>query len=213
MSDYLTQGCTNPITAIDVTFDVKWVDHIRTEKRNLRLEKEVDSVQYFKDDRCSATVKNGKILAFSNVSENPHHFVPTLFEVALGEDGYLKIIMKEGATRPQDNILLEGKYVDFELVEGRKTKTSEDYYNRLNIVEVEEGEFANGNLIQGLKRITKTSQRKDLIEKSALVEIQFRHEYAAWIIQYVKKFQRFIVMIISVYCSGMQQQHITCPYR
>jgi hypothetical protein len=161
MSDYLSQGCTNPITAIDVTFDVKWLDHIRTEKRNLRLEKEVDSVQYFKDDRCSATVKNGKIIAFSNISENPHHFVPTLFEVALGEDGYLKIIMKEGATRPKDNVLLEGKYVDFELVEGRKTTTSEDYYNRLNIVEVEEGEFANGNLIQGLKRITKTSQRND----------------------------------------------------
>lgn len=166
MSDYLSQGCTNPITAIDVMFDVKWVDNIHTEKRNLRLEKEVNSVQYFKDDRCSATVKNGKIIAFSNVSENFSHFVPTLFEVAPGEDGFLKIIMKEGATKPADNVLLEGKYVDFELVEGRKTTTSEDYYNRLNIVEVEEGEFANGNLIQGLKRITKTDQRRDIRKES-----------------------------------------------
>jgi hypothetical protein len=99
MSDYLSQGCTNPITAIDVMFEVKGVSIILSEKRNLRLEKEVDSVQYFIDDLCSATVKNGKIIAFSNVSKGPRHFVPTLFEVAPGEDGYLKIIMKEGATR------------------------------------------------------------------------------------------------------------------
>lgn len=163
MSDYLSQGCTNPITAVDVTFDVKWGDDISTVKRHLRLEKEVDSVQYFKDNRCSATVKNGKIIAFSNVSENYSHFghfVPTLFEVAPGEDGYLKIIMKEGTTRPYSDVLLEGKHVDFELVEGRKTRTSIDYDNSLNIVEVEEGEFANGNLIQGLKRITKTRDNR-----------------------------------------------------
>ena len=144
MSDYLSKECVHLLSSIEVRYG--------GESCMLRLKDKNGSFEN-NDGNIQATIKNGKIESF-----RAPNFAPTKFEVVQNQEG-LEIIMTEGR-KDSYGSTLEGKFVDGELVEGRKiTCTSEG-------IEVEEGEFANGDLIQGLKRITKTSQRKDNRKKS-----------------------------------------------
>ena len=139
MSDYLSKECVHLLSSIEVRYG--------GESCMLRLKDKNGSFEN-NDGNIQATIKNGKIESF-----RAPNFAPTKFEVVQNQEG-LEIIMTEGR-KDSNGSTLEGKFIEGELVEGRKrTYTSEG-------IEVEEGEFENEHLIQGLKRITKTSQRND----------------------------------------------------
>lgn len=162
MSDYLSKECVHLLSSIEVRYG--------GESCMLRLKDKNGSFEN-NDGTIQATIKNGKIESF-----RAPNFAPTKFEVVQNQEG-LEIIMTEGR-KYSNGSTLEGKFVDGLLVEGRKSTSLEGGY-----VAHEEGEFANGNLIQGLKRIIEYDleqmlktlesgnqlQKRDIVKKSGTI--------------------------------------------
>lgn len=132
MSDYLSKECVHLLSSVEVRYG--------GESCMLRLKDKNGSFEN-NDGTIQATIKNGKIESF-----RAPNFAPTKFEVVQNQEG-LEIIMTEGR-KDSNGSTLFGKFVEGLLVEGTKITHLEGPYT-----EIEEGEFANGNLIQGLKRI------------------------------------------------------------